>query len=212
MYGVYLHSVHRTSWQDACQGVRCHTRMPYPAKTNRAAILNAAVRQVEREGLASLSLRSLAGSLELAPNAIYRYFADRAHLEMAIANESALRLHAALVRATARGDAEQKVRRMAKAYLDFARDRPALYSALLVPGDTPGGQPSAHGQMWGFVVGLMSRLTDTAQAPEAAVALWAFLHGMVTLDQAGVFGAQKPRSAFSYGLDAFLAGLPRRPT
>jgi len=79
----------------------------------------------------------------------------------------------------------------------------------MTPGKLPDEQDSAHGEMWVFTVGLMSRLTGAQQAPEAGVALWAFLHGIVTLDQGGVFGAQKPRSAFAYGLNALLAGLPR---
>ena len=182
--------------------------MPYPSKTSRQAILDAAVQQVEREGLAKLSLRSLASSLELAPNALYRYFADRAHLEAAIANEGASRLHLALARAASKGDAEQAVRRVAKAYIDFARSNPALFNVLMTPGKLPDQEPSAHDEMWGFTVSLLSRLTGAQQAPEAAVALWAFLHGIVTLDQGGVFGPQKPRAAFPFGLDAFLAGLP----
>ncbi len=183
--------------------------MPYPSKTNREAILDAAVKQVEREGLAKLSLRSLASSLELAPNALYRYFADRAHLEAAIANEGVSRLHVALARAASKGDAEQAIRRVAKAYVDFARKNPALYNVLMTPGKLPDEEGSAHDEMWLFTVALMGRLTGAQQAPEAGVALWAFLHGIVTLDQGGVFGPKKPRAAFRFGLDAFLAGLPR---
>ncbi len=185
--------------------------MPYPSKTSREAILDTAVRQVEREGLAKLSLRSLASSLELAPNALYRYFPTRAHLEAAIANEGISRLHAALARAAAKGDAEQSIRRVAKAYVDFAKNNPALYNVLMTPSSVPEEEPPAHDQMWEFSVHLMSGLTGSQAAPQAAVALWAFLHGFVALDQGGVFGPQKPRAAFPFGLDAFLAGLPRSP-
>ena len=167
------------------------------------------MQQVEREGLANLSLRSLANSLKLAPTALYRYFADRAHLEAAIANEGVLRLHAALARAASRGDAEQAIRRVAQAYVNFAKKNPALYSVLMTPGKLPDEEGSAHEEMWAFTVALMSRLTGAEKAPEAGVALWAFLHGIVTLDQGGIFGPQKPRAAFPYGLNAFLAGLPR---
>ncbi len=208
LYGVHLDNVQCTPLQDTRQDVHCYL-MPYPSKTNREAILDAAVKQVEREGLAKLSLRSLASSLELAPNALYRYFANRAHLEAAIANEGVSRLHAALARAASEGDAEQTIRRVAQAYVDFARNNPALYSVLMTPMETSGEETSAHDEMWVFTVGLLGRLTGARQAPEAAVALWAFLHGIVTLGQAGVFGPQKPRAAFPYGLDAFLAGLPR---
>ena len=185
--------------------------MPYPSKTSREAILDAAVQQVEREGLARLSLRSLASSLELAPTALYRYFADRAHLEAAIANEGLSRLHVALTRAASKGEAEQAIRRVAKAYMDFARNNPSLYSVIMQPVEVPDEGASVHEAMWVFSVGLLGRLTGPQRAPEAAVALWAFLHGMVALDQGGVFGPQKPRTSFNYGLNAFLAGMSRLP-
>ena len=49
--------------------------MPYPAKTNREAILLAAVRDLAHGGIRDLSLRNLAASLDLAPTAIYLGFA-----------------------------------------------------------------------------------------------------------------------------------------
>ena len=42
------------------------------------------------------------------------------------------------------------------------------------------------------------------RAPEAAVALWAFLHGMATLEAAGIFGERKPLSSFKFGLELWL--------
>ncbi len=186
--------------------------MPYPSKTNREAILQAAMQQVEQGGLGKLSLRSLAGSLHLATNALYRYFADLAHLEAAIANEALLRLYAALAQAAlpraAETDEEQAVRRVAKAYLLFAQENAALYKILMTP-QVPDVGGSAHEVMWAFTVNLMGKVAGPSKAPEAAVALWAFLHGIVTLEQGGAFGPQKPRTGFSFGLDAFLAGLPR---
>ena len=63
--------------------------MVFPAKTDRARILSAAMDQLARDGMEKLSLRSLAASLNLAPNALYRYFASRSQLEAAIAAEIA---------------------------------------------------------------------------------------------------------------------------
>ncbi len=206
--------------------------MPYPSKTSREAILEAAIRQVETDGLGKLSLRSLAASLDLATNALYRYFADRAHLEAAIANEALLRLYAVLAHAAlpqpvlpkaplSQGalsqatrlqaqerDEVQAVRRVAKAYLLFAQENPALYNILMTP-QVPDAEGSAHEVMWAFTVNLMSRVAEPSKAAEAAVALWAFLHGIVTLEQGGAFGPTKPRAGFAFGLNAFLAGLPR---
>jgi len=48
--------------------------MAYPAKTDRQAILSAALEQLTRNEMRALSLRGLAASLGIAPNALYRYF------------------------------------------------------------------------------------------------------------------------------------------
>ncbi len=88
--------------------------MPYPAKTDRQAILSAAFEQVEREGLQSMYLRGLAANLGLAPNALYRYFSDRAALESAIHAETARRLHEARKRAVSKNNPGDGIRRMAQ--------------------------------------------------------------------------------------------------
>ena len=67
--------------------------MVFPAKTDRARILSAAMEQLARDGMEKLSLRSLAASLDLAPNALYRYFASRSQLEAAITAEITEHVH-----------------------------------------------------------------------------------------------------------------------
>ena len=73
--------------------------MPYPSKTDRQTILSAAVKELVHGGIRDLSLRNIAASLDLAPNAIYRYFSDRRALEAALANEAARQLEMALRKA-----------------------------------------------------------------------------------------------------------------
>src|ERR1700689_1075106 len=87
--------------------------MPYPSKTDRQTILSAALRDLAQGGIRELSLRNIAASLGLAPNAIYRYFSDRPALEAALANESARQLELALRRAADRCEPATAMRRMA---------------------------------------------------------------------------------------------------
>jgi hypothetical protein len=56
--------------------------MPYPSKTDRNSILLAAVEEISHSGIRDLSLRNLASLLGLAPTALYRYFSNRAELEL----------------------------------------------------------------------------------------------------------------------------------
>jgi AcrR family transcriptional regulator len=180
--------------------------VPYPAKTDRQKILAAALEQLYRNGLRQLSLRALAGTLGLAPNALYRYFADRAQLEAALAGEAAGRLHTVLRRATGRKAPEEAIRSMARAYVRFAREEHRLYEIMMIcPGGGEG--PTAHEELWTFVVEQVTRLSGPAHAREAAVALWAFLHGMVALEAAEVFGEQRPANSFDFGLDSWLAAV-----
>jgi hypothetical protein len=74
-------------------------RAPYPSKTDRQTILSAAVKQLAHAGIRDLSLRNLAASLDLAPNAIYRYVPDRPALEAALASEAARQLELVLRKA-----------------------------------------------------------------------------------------------------------------
>jgi AcrR family transcriptional regulator len=179
--------------------------MPYPSKTDRETILAAAVKQVEQRGLRGLSLRSLAGTLELAPNALYRYFADRSVLESALADEASRLLHAAMQRAVHKATPEQTIRGIARAYLAFARKHPNLYELLLLPCDTDSKEAASHEHLWSFVVEHVATLTGVDQADDASVALWAFLHGIVQLEAANVFGGEHPGTSFDFGLNAWLA-------
>ena len=90
--------------------------MPYPSKTDRQTILSAAVKQLAHVGIRDLSLRTLAASLDLAPNAIYRYFSDRSALEAALAGEAARQMELALRRAAAGRKPVTAIREMSSAY------------------------------------------------------------------------------------------------
>src|ERR1700681_4942854 len=102
-------------------------RMPYPSKTDRQTILSAAVKQLAHVGIRDLSLRNLAASLDLAPNAIYRYFCDRSALEAALASEAARQMELALRKAAAGCQPVTTIRKMSSAYIKFARDHRHLY-------------------------------------------------------------------------------------
>ncbi len=94
---------------------------------------------------------------------------------------------------------------MARAYLKFAHDRRFLYEAWVKPCPETPESLVAHEALWGFVAAQVARLAGDKRAPEAATALWAFLHGFVELEAAGAFHQGKPLSSFEWGLEAWLA-------
>ena len=160
--------------------------------------------QVARDGVNGLAIRSVAAALDLAPNALYRYFANLADLQSALADESSSRIHKALDKAAGNQTTEETIRSIAKAYLRFARDERHIFSLTLLPSTAESEGEAAHLEGWRFVLGHVARLYGEERAPEAAVALWAFLHGMTALEAARVFGQRKPVSSFEFGLRMWI--------
>lgn len=178
--------------------------MPYPSKTDRETILATAMDQVSRDGINKLAIRSVAAALDLTPNALYRYFPSLAGLEAALADESRLRLLKALQKAAGKKPPKEAIRSIARAYMRFAREQPQVFALTLMPAATETGVEASHLQSWRFVLEHVARIYGEKRAPEAAVALWAFLHGMTALEEAGVFGERKPASSFEFGLQMWI--------
>ena len=183
--------------------------MPYPSKTDRQAILSAAVKDLARRGIRDLSLRNLAASLDLAPNAIYRYFSDRSVLEAALANEAARRLELALRKAADGREPVTAIREMSSAYIKFARDNRHLYEVMMSL-HAPEHDTTSHQSLWTFTVEQVQRIAGSDQDARASVALWAFLHGAVALEAAQVLGEIKPASGVEFGFEAWLMAASKR--
>ncbi len=179
--------------------------MPYPSKIDGQVILAAAMKELAAESIRELSLRSIAASLNVAPNAIYRYFPDRSVLEAALADESARRLELALRRSAKRCDAITALRRMAAAYIAFARDNPHLYEVMMSR-HSPIHGAACRESVWLFTVSQVQRVVGETRAEDASVALWAFLHGAAVLEKGPVF-ANKVNGGFDFGLDAWISAI-----
>jgi AcrR family transcriptional regulator len=184
--------------------------MPYPSKTDRQTILSAAVKDLARKGIRDLSLRKLAASLDLAPNALYRYFSDRSALEAALANEAARKLELALRKAADGCEPATTIRKMSAAYMKFARDNRHLYEVMMSLHAPEHDAASLH-SLWAFTVEQVQRIAGSDRAAQASVALWAYLHGAVTLEAGQVLGDRKPASGLEFGLDAWLVAVSAPP-
>jgi AcrR family transcriptional regulator len=178
--------------------------MPYPSKTDRETVLATAMDQVVKNGINKLAIRSVAATLGLTPNALYRYFPSLAALEAALGDESRLRLLEALKKAAGKKPPEDAIRSIARAYVRFAREQAEVFAVTLLPSAAETEGDPSHLRSWHFVLGQVARLYGEKKAPEAAVALWAFLHGMTVLEAAGVFGERKPASSFEFGLQMWI--------
>ena len=181
--------------------------MPYPAKTSPQAILEAARTLLEGDGPAGLSMRPLAQRLGLRASSLYRHYPDRAALEAALADDTAGQLEATMRDASAGQTGADALKSAAHAYLAFARAHPELYALIHAPRAPYTAQPGAGKDLWNLVLALVAGVTGERDDTAGAVALWSFLHGFVSLERGGAFGASGPRAGFERGLAALAAGL-----
>ena len=181
--------------------------MAYPAKTDRAAILNAAMQQVEEQGMESLAIRSVAATLGLAPNALYRYFESLAALEAAVAEETRSQMLDAMQKAAGRKGPGESIRAVSEAYLRFAQERPRLFALYLKTAGPDGDGPQCTPQCarnTEFFLQQVTRVYGAKRASEASLALWACLHGMAVLREAGVLSAAQTSASLKFSLKLWI--------
>ena len=141
----------------------------------RAAILRAAGRQLEKQGVGAVSLRAAARRAGVSHNAPYRHFPDREALLAALAAEGFRRLAETLAAGSARDTGE--------AYVRFALAHPNRFRLMFGGGlslaSHPGlraGSQAAHEAFLSALVTL--GIGDPARAAAAA---WSLVHGLAQL-------------------------------
>jgi AcrR family transcriptional regulator len=164
--------------------------MAYPAKTDRKSILTAALEQVESEGLENLAIRSVAGKLELAPNALYRYFENLSALEL-------------MQKVIGRKGPTESIRAISEAYLHFAHQRPRAFALYLKNSDSQTPQCARNTE---FFVEQVTRVYGQDRARMAAHALWAQIHGLAVLLGAGVLPREEAHVRLKFALKIWIDG------
>jgi AcrR family transcriptional regulator len=156
----------------------------------RGLIITTARKLAEAEGWDAVTTRRLSAEIEYSQPVLYKHFAGMEQLADAVAiagfGELAEATREARLRDETAGDA---LARIAHAYLDFARDNPAVYDAMFTRAtalrfadqDTPPQLTAAFEELR-HAVGLVADEQDGDTLTEV---LWAALHGLVTLSRAG---------------------------
>jgi AcrR family transcriptional regulator len=155
----------------------------------RQLILDAAQSIIEANGLAGLSAREIARRIGYSPGTIYNMFQNLddvvLHIEARVLDALDERLQAVL----ADGPPEEKVSRLAEAYLTFTQERPKLWNLLFehyMPADsqTPGWYQQKLELLMSRVEAAMAPLFPSdaeAERHRAARVLWAGVHGIASL-------------------------------
>ncbi len=153
----------------------------------RRALLGAARKRLERDGVAELSLRAVAAEAGVSHAAPYHHFPDREALLAALAAEGFAGL------ATALSAAESQPRRTARArlveqgvaYVAFARENPALFRVMFGPvlgrkAEYP-ELLAAAGAALGVLQRAVTRVVGERKAAAGTLASWSLIHGLATL-------------------------------
>ena len=155
----------------------------------RRLIVSTARRLAEAEGWDAVTTRRLAAEIEYSQPVLYKHFAGMEQIAEAVALDGFGEFVEVLGRRPGPGTAGDVLARIAHAYLDFARDNPALYDAMFTRAttlrfaaqDTPPQLTAAFTELRQALV-VVAGGQDVDALTEV---FWAGLHGLVTLTRAG---------------------------
>ena len=156
----------------------------------RQLIITTARRLAEDEGWDAVTTRRLSTEIEYSQPVLYKHFQGMEQIADAIAIEGFGELAEAICAArSGTGAASGALTRIAHAYLDFARENPAVYDAMFTRAtslrfaaeDTAPQLEAAFAELHQAV----ALVTDKHDADTLTEVFWAALHGLVTLSRTG---------------------------
>ncbi len=158
----------------------------------RVALLDEAAAMIAEGGAASVTMRALGQRLGVSRAALYRHFADKTALLVAVAAAGFDRLKDRLqtIDADAPRSSVERLRRMGEAYVRFALENPAHYrlmygKEMLTREDLPELREAAEALFEQFVDVIRAHQrsgTIKRQNPQAqAYVAWSAVHGLASL-------------------------------
>src|ERR1700758_4806511 len=159
----------------------------------KEALLQAALGLIAEKGAAGFTFADAARMAGVSPAAPYRHFRDRDELLSNIAERGFEQFESALSEAwnDGRPDTVTAFERVGKAYLAFAREKPAFYSAMFESGlaaDISPGLQAAGERAFAVIRAAAERLAALAppgspRPPALMMALhiWSMSHGVASL-------------------------------
>lgn len=183
--------------------------MPYPAKLSAPAIVQAARELLHTTPPEALTMRELAAHLGVRPSSLYRHVPDQGALFSTLEQEIVTELGRAVVAASADPEASPQGRLLdaAHAYVAYAEAHPHAYALMLTSRPPAKALPGPGKDLWNHFLLLIEGVSGQSDHTDAAVALWALLHGYVVLGRSGQFGISGPKQGLITGLNALMAGL-----
>ena len=149
-------------------------------------ILTAARDLAEAEGWDAVTTRRLAGLIDYSQPVLYSHFKGKADIMAAVATRGFEDLATVLTKEAVNATgAEDVLRNVCAAYVEFARSRPVVYEAMFVlPTKIKFASEETPPSLRSAFAALVTALGPDRQGFEfLAEVLWSALHGMVVLAQ-----------------------------
>jgi AcrR family transcriptional regulator len=188
----------------------------------REALIRAALELIAQKGPAGFTFAEAARWAGVSPAAPYRHFRDRDELLASVALRGFEQFQAVLAKAwdDGRPDALAALDRLGKAYLEFARNQQAYYSAMFEAGIPADASPELRGAgerafavMRNAAEKLCAEVPAQQRPPALMLALhiWAMSHGVASLfgrgDAARRSLPMSPEELLEAGVLVYLRGL-----
>ncbi|MEW1864043.1 TetR/AcrR family transcriptional regulator [Streptomyces sp. NPDC088194] len=154
-------------------------------------ILATARELAEQQGWDAVTTRRLAERIEYSQPVLYSHFRGKREIIGAVALEGAAELAAAVRAAAARANGpRERITALARAYLDFAEQNPAVYDAIFqLDGGLAFAQEETPEPLKDAFAALLESLGEVAgdgvHPGLFTEVFWASLHGLATLTRSG---------------------------
>ena len=186
--------------------------MAHRAGLDRAAVVEAAARLVDEEGVEQLSLGRLAERLGIRTPSLYNHVAGLPGLRHELAVYCARDLLAQLTRATIGKARSEAILALADAYRAYAREYPGRYALTLQAPPAADTQMAAVAQELIGVISAILRPYNLGDEKtiHAIRSLRSIVHGFVSLEVAGGFAMPvNLDDSFHWLITLFIEGLQR---
>ena len=183
----------------------------------RSRILDEARDLFVAQGAAAVTMRGVAARVGVTPMALYRYFPSREDLLGALVEQGHATFLGYLNRALREDTPLDRLAVAGEQYLRFALEHPQSYAVMFMEREVPAGRAGEASEGAATFRFLVDRIRDcsaagalrVADAEEAALVVWAHVHGLVSLCLARKLKLAEREFADLYrrSIDALLRGF-----
>jgi len=179
--------------------------------TLRERLLEVASRAISEGGEGAVTVRTVAAAAGTSASAVYALFGSRSGLVQAVSAEGFRRFAAHLDAVPRTDDPRADLRALGVAYRVSALADPHFYRAMFDRAVAPDAAASPAVRRPTFLVlrSAVARILDgapDARIDTAAVGLWGLVHGLVSLELAGLLPGDDAERAARYADAAATAG------